>query len=69
MLRLSSFMASLAILGLFINVNQWAIAVLPVILLAPHVRITLKRQWHLFYWFYPAHLAVIILARTAIGIY
>jgi hypothetical protein len=49
-------MASLAILGLFINVNQWAIAVLPVILLAPHVRITLKRQRHLFYWFYPAHL-------------
>jgi len=68
-LRLSSLMASLAVLGLFINTNQWALAVLPVILIAPHVRISLKRQRHFFYWFYPVHLAVILLARTAIGIY
>ena len=68
-LRLSSLMASLAVLGLFINANQWALAVLPVILIAPHVRISLKRQRHFFYWFYPAHLAVILLARTAIGIH
>ena len=54
-LRLSSLMASLAVLGLFINANQWALAVLPVILIAPHVRISIKRHWHLFYWFYPAH--------------
>ena len=67
-LRLSSFMASIAVLGLFINANQWALAVLPVILIAPHVRISLKRQWHFFYGFYPAHLAVILLVRTAIGI-
>jgi hypothetical protein len=67
-LRLSSLMASLAVLGLFINANQWALAVLPVILIAPHVRISLKRQWHFFYGFYPAHLAVILLVRTAIGI-
>jgi len=68
-LRLSSFMASLVVLGLFINANQWAFAVLPVILIAPYVRISLKRQRHLFYWFYPAHLAVILLARISIGIY
>ena len=68
-LRLSSLIASLAVLGLFINANQWAFAVLPVILIAPHVRISLKRQRHFFYGFYPAHLAVILLARTAIGIY
>ena len=68
-LRLSSLMASLAVLGLFINANQWAFAVLPVILIAPHVGISLKRQRHFFYWFYPAHLAAILLARAAIGIY
>ena len=68
-LRLLSFMASLAVLGLFINANQWALAVLPVILITPYVGISLKRQRHLFYWFYPAHLAVILLARTAIGVY
>ena len=59
-LRLSSLMTSLAVLGLFINANQWALAVLPVILIAPHVRISLKRQRYFFYWFYPAHLAVIL---------
>ncbi len=62
-------MASLAVLGLFINANKLAFVVLPVILIAQHVRISLKRQRHFFYWFYPAHLAVIVLARTAIGIY
>ena len=65
-LRLSQIMVSIALLGLFINANQWALAVLPVILIAPHVRISLKRQRHFFYWFYPAHLAMIVLARTAI---
>ena len=69
-LRLSSLMASLAMLGLFINTNQWALAVLSVILIAPHVSISLKRQQHFFYWFYPAHLVVIALAKkTAISIY
>ncbi len=58
-----------AVLGLFINDNQWALAVLPVILIAPHVGISLKRQRNFFYWFYPAHLVVMILAREAIGIY
>ena len=66
-LRLLSFMASLAILGLFINANQYALAVLPVVLVAPHVSVSLKRHRHFFYGFYPAHLAVILLARTAIG--
>ncbi len=60
-LRLSSLMASLVVLGLFINTNQWALAVLPVILIAPHVGISLKHQRHFFYWFYPVHLAVIVL--------
>ena len=68
-LRLSQFMASLAVLGLFINANQWVLAVLPVVLVAPHVSISLKRQRHFFYGFYPAHLAVILLARTSIGVY
>ena len=65
-LRLLSVIASLVVLGLFINRNQWALAVLPVILLAPQVSISLKRQRHFFYGFYPAHLAVIVLAKAAI---
>jgi hypothetical protein len=39
------------------------LAVLLVVLIAPHVRISLKRYRHLFYWFYPAHLVVIMLAN------
>jgi hypothetical protein len=54
-LRLSSLMASLVVLGMFINANQWAFTVLPVILIAPHVRISLKRQRHFFYRLYSAH--------------
>ena len=65
-LRLSSVIASLVVLGLFINRNQWAPAVLPVILIAPQVSISLKRQRHFFYGFYPAHLAVVALLKTAI---
>ena len=68
-LRLSSLMASLVVLGLFINANQWALAVLPVVLIAPHVRISLKRQRHFFYWLDPAHLAVIALVKIAIYIF
>ena len=60
-------MASLVVLGLFINLNQWALAVLPVVLLAPHVNISLNRHRHFFYGFYPAHLAVIALVKTALG--
>ena len=66
-LRLSSLMASLVVLGLFINANQWALAVLPVILIAPHISIRLKRCRNFFYWSYPAHLAMIVLAKAAIG--
>lgn len=65
-LRLLSVIASLVVLGLFINRNQWALGVLPVILLAPSVNLKLNRHKNLFYWFYPAHLAVIALAKTGI---
>ena len=68
-LRLSQFITSLAVLGLFINANQWALAVLPVILIAPSVNLKMKRHRLVFYWFYPAHLAVIVLARMVIGVY
>jgi len=54
---------SLVVLGLFINRNQWVLAVLPVILLAPSVNLKMNRHKNLFYWFYPAHLAVIALAK------
>ena len=45
-LRLSSLMASLAVLDLFINANQWALVVLPVILIAPHVSISINHHRH-----------------------
>ncbi len=66
-LRLSSVIASLVVLGLCINRNQWALAALPVILLAPSVNLKINRHKNLFYWFYLAHLAVIVLLKTAIG--
>ncbi|PZN85522.1 MAG: conjugal transfer protein TraX [Candidatus Methylumidiphilus alinenensis] len=65
-LRLLSVIASLVVLGLFINLNPWALAVLPVILLAPSVNLKINRHKNLFYWFYPAHLAVIALLKTEI---
>ena len=65
-LRLLSVFASLVVLGLFINANQWALAVLPVILAAPQVTIKINRHRNVFYWFYPAHLAVIELLQIAV---
>ncbi len=64
-LRLSSVIVSLVVLGLFINLNQWALAALPVILLAPHLNLKMNRHRQVFYWFYPAHLVVIALAKAA----
>jgi len=64
--RFLSVIVSLVMLGLFINTNQWALAVLPVIFGAPHVTIKINRHRNVFYWFYPAHLAVIALLKKTI---
>jgi hypothetical protein len=65
-LRLLSVIVSLVVLGLFVNLNQWALAVLPIILIAQHFNLKINRHKNLFYWFYPAHLALIALAKTGV---
>lgn len=47
----------------FINQNFWALAAVPVILLAPHFRIQVPRIRFAFYAYYPVHLAVLLLLR------
>lgn len=54
--------ASLAALA-FINGNQWALATLPLLLLASRLDLDLPRVRWVFYAYYPAHLAAIWLIR------
>jgi hypothetical protein len=49
---------ALAALGL-VNQNLWAMAALPLTVLAPRVELAVPRVRHLFYVYYPAHLAII----------
>jgi hypothetical protein len=49
---------ALAALGL-VNQNLWAMAALPLMVLAPRVELAVPRVRHLFYVYYPAHLAII----------
>ncbi|RYF00853.1 MAG: hypothetical protein EOO77_33545, partial [Oxalobacteraceae bacterium] len=51
---------SLAIAALYvINRSLWALAALPLIFAAPHVKISVPRAGRLFYVYYPAHLAAL----------
>lgn len=43
-----------------INGNLWALAALPVILIAPYFDLSVPRFRYLFYAYYPAHLGVIL---------
>ena len=45
----------------FINRNFWALAAIPIILAAPYVRVQWPRVKHLFYVYYPLHLAILVL--------
>lgn len=42
-----------------VNHNYWAMAFLPILLVAPRVHLTWPRHRHLFYVYYPAHLTVL----------
>ncbi len=42
-----------------VNHNYWAVAFLPILLVAPRVHLTLPRYRHLFYVYYPAHLTAL----------
>lgn len=50
-----------------INGNHWALAALPLLAVATQVRLTVPRIRNFFYWFYPAHLGAIALAKLAMG--
>lgn len=59
--RLVWLVVATAALGL-VNQNLWALAALPFLLAAPRVELSMPRMRHLFYVYYPAHLAVLWLA-------
>lgn len=59
--RLVWLVVATAALGL-VNQNLWALAALPFLLVAPRVELSMPRMRHLFYVYYPAHLAVLWLA-------
>jgi hypothetical protein len=48
-----------------INGNHWALAALPVLAAATRLQLSVPRVRDFFYWFYPAHLALIALATMA----
>jgi hypothetical protein len=47
----------------FINRNLWAMAALPLIMIATHIDLLVLRLRRVFYFYYPLHLAVIWLIR------
>ena len=57
---------TLALAALYVvNKNLWALAAIPMMLAAPLVDLNVHRLRHVFYAFYPVHLAVLcLLART-----
>lgn len=46
-----------------VNGNAWALAAIPIVLLASRITLRLPRQAWAFYAFYPAHLLVILFVR------
>ena len=59
---------TLALAALFVvNKNLWALVAIPVMLAAPLVKCQVPRIRHVFYAYYPAHLAVILLVSTLLG--
>lgn len=50
-----------------VNRNLWALAAMPLILAAPLVDVKMPRFSHVFYVYYPAHLAVLLIIATLLG--
>jgi hypothetical protein len=48
-----------------VNGNYWALAALPLIAASPCLAIAMPRARHLFYYYYPLHLAVLLIVRVA----
>jgi hypothetical protein len=63
--RLSIWIASAASLHA-INHNPWALAALPLIFAVPRLHLRMPRLRHVFYVYYPAHLAVLWMSTKVI---
>jgi hypothetical protein len=50
-----------------VNRNWWALASIPLILAAPLVDVKMPRFRNVFYVYYPAHLAVLLIVTTLLG--
>lgn len=64
--RLIAFVLALASLW-FINQTGWALAALPILYFATRVNVRVPRVKHLFYAYYPAHLAVLYVIKSAMA--
>jgi hypothetical protein len=65
---LTSLMAVMATATLYLdNLNNWALAALPIIWLAPYIRINIPRIRYLFWCYYPLHLTVFVTLRYVIS--
>lgn len=49
-----------------VNQNVWALAVFPIILFAPKIKLNMPRIRHFFYIYFPAHLAIIYAASLIV---
>jgi hypothetical protein len=49
-----------------VNQNVWALAVFPIILVAPKIKLNMPRIRHFFYIYFPAHLAIIYAASLIV---
>src|SRR5690606_3963919 len=57
--KVSAAACALALAALYVvNNNLWALAFIPLMLAAPLVDVKLPRLQHVFYAFYPVHLAI-----------
>lgn len=58
----------LAAVSLYVvNRNLWALAAMPLILAAPLIDVKMPRFRHVFYAYYPAHLAILLIIVTLTG--
>lgn len=66
--KLAVAVCALALAALFVvNKNLWALAAVPLMLAAPLVELNMPRLRHVFYAFYPAHLAVLLAVTVLLG--
>lgn len=65
--KLAVAVCTLALAALFVvNKNLWALAAVPLMLAAPLVDLNMPRLRHVFYAFYPAHLAALLFLSKAV---